>query len=144
MRIQREGMPVVKTDLVNGERQLGRYMGVILRQHDGDWVPVVRHLDTIVTNYRLMLRPLQKRYTPASIPSSYFQQVQMQQRGPHDCLLLHLTTGQVLVFMVSTGRLADLYDDLNAMRAKPTRIHFDERVVRADVERLIGFLDSPV
>lgn len=130
-----------KIHLLTGERQLGRYMGVILRRRDGHWIPAVQHLDTIVTNYRLLLRPLLKRYDPASIPGSYLSDVVQEQLGRHECLLITLRTGQMLTLMVSTGRLADLYDDIQAMRARPPHFGFDNRITRDDIQRLVRYFD---
>jgi hypothetical protein len=63
----------------------------------------------------------------------------MAVRGHHHCVELHLITNHFLCAMLSTGKLADLYDDLRAMKQPPPRFAFDDKVARKDIERLITF-----
>lgn len=129
-----------KDMLVEGERRLGRYTAVILRPTaNGGWSPALMQLDTVVTNYRLMLRPHRKKYEPASIPARYIQAVLMARHDRYHCVQMNLSGGFVLCLMLQTGKLSDLFDDLHAMKAPAPRFHFDDKVARNDIERLITF-----
>lgn len=128
-----------KDIFVEGERRLGRYTVVILRQLDGDWTPAMLQLDATVTNYRLLLRPHRKKYQPASLPEQYISAIKQTTKGHYHCVELKLTTQHVLYLMLSTGRLDDFYDDLHAMKAPRPQFQFDETVAKQDIERLITF-----
>lgn len=129
-----------KDVLVEGERRLGRYTTVIMQHtQQGGWSPSVMQLDSLVSNYRLFLRPFRKKYVPATIPSHYIQRVLMTQVGRYHAVALELMTSHFLYIITSTGRLEDFYDDLRAMKAPPPRVRFDDRVARADIVRLITF-----
>lgn len=127
--------------LVNGERQLGRYTVVILRYSafSDSWNPDVMPLDATVTNYRLKLRPFQKKYKPATIPTSYVSAIEKRTLGRFHCVQLTLITGHLLCLMLSTGKLENLYDDLAAMKLPPPKFRFDEKIARDDIQRLITF-----
>lgn len=131
---------MTKTQWLDDERTLGRYTVVILHQtNKGHWSPSVMQLDTTVTNFRLVLRPFRKKYHPATIPSRYIKHVELTQAGRYNCVVLKLITGNLLYLMLSTGKLDDLRDDLNAMTTPPPRFQFDETVAKRDIERLITF-----
>jgi hypothetical protein len=129
-----------KDFLVEGERRLGRYTTVIMQvTQQGEWTPSLMQLDSLVSNYRLFLRPFRKKYVPATIPSHYIQRVLLTKIGRYNAVALELLTSHFLYIMTSTGRLEDFHDDLRAMKAPPPRVRFDERVARADIVRLITF-----
>ncbi|MCS6834961.1 MAG: hypothetical protein NZ750_02960 [Anaerolineae bacterium] len=129
-----------KDFLVEGERRLGRYTTVIMQQtQHGSWTPSVMQLDSLVSNYRLFLRPFRRKYVPATIPAHYVHRVLMTKLERYRVVALELLTSHYLYMMTSTGRLEDFYDDLRAMKAPPPRVRFDERVARADIVRLITF-----
>jgi hypothetical protein len=129
-----------KAMLVDGERRLGRYTVVLLLQsNSGNWQPAIMQLDAVVTNYRLLLRPFRKKYTPASLPSHYIKHVELAVKGHHHCVEVRLITNHLLCVMLSTGKLDDLYHDLSAMKQPPPRFAFDDKVARKDIERLITF-----
>jgi hypothetical protein len=126
--------------LVEGERLLGRYTVVLLQQSsNGNWQTSPMQLDAVVTNYRLLLRPHRKKYTPACLPSHYIKSVELTVKGNHHCVALHLITNHYLCAMLSTGKLDNLYHDLSAMKQPPPRFAFDDKVARKDIERLITF-----
>ena len=129
-----------KEVFVDSEYRVGRYTVVILRHADGNWYPAMMHLDAVITNYRLMLRPFRKKYEPASLPARYIDHIEATKRGMHHCISLHLTTGQELNIMMSTGHLEDLHADLRLMKV-PRRTHyeFDDSIARRDIQRLINF-----
>ena len=129
-----------KAMLVEGERRLGRYTVVLLQQsNNGKWQPSIMQLDAVVTNYRLLLRPFRKKYTPACLPSHYIKKVELTVKGNHHCVEVRLITNHFLCVMLSTGKLDDLYHDLSAMKQPPPRYAFDDKVARKDIERLITF-----
>jgi hypothetical protein len=125
---------------VEGERRLGRYTVVILRQSDnGRWMPSIMQLDATVTNYRLLLRPHRKKYEPASLPAAYIRAIELTRKGNYHCVQIKLLTDHLLFLMLSTGKLDDLHDDLKAMKAPPPKFSFDDKVAKHDIERLITF-----
>lgn len=125
---------------VAGERRLGRYTVVLLNQtSSGRWIPSVMQLDSIVTNYRLLLRPFRKKYLPASLPAEYIKSTEMTTQGKYHCIKIVLITNHILYIMLGTGKLDDLRDDLNTMKSPAPKFHFDEKVARKDIERLITF-----
>jgi len=129
-----------KDFLVEGERRLGRYTTVIMQHtQQGEWSPSVMQLDSLVSNYRLFLRPFRKKYVPATIPAHYIQRVLVTKLGRYQVVALELLTRHFLYIMTSTGRLEDFHDDLRAMKTPPPRVRFDERVAHADIVRLITF-----
>ncbi|MDQ7027059.1 MAG: hypothetical protein Q9P01_03455 [Anaerolineae bacterium] len=129
-----------KEMLVDGERRLGRYTIVLLQQtNSGEWQPALMQLDATVTNYRLLLRPFRKKYTPACLPSHYIKSIQQTVKGKHHCVEMHFITNHFICMMLSTGRLENLYDDLSAMKQPPPRFAFDDKVARKDIERLITY-----
>lgn len=129
-----------KEIFVDGERALGRYTVVLLNQvSNGHWVPATMQLDAMVTNYRLLLRPFRKKYAPASLPARYVKSAEMTTQDKHHCIALTLITDHILYIMLSTGKLDNLQDDLNAMKSPPPKFHFDDSVAKQDIERLITF-----
>lgn len=125
---------------VDGERRLGRYTVVLLNQTSGGrWMPSIMQLDSMVTNYRLLLRPFRKKYRPASLPAEYIKTVEMTRQGHYHCIKLLLITNHILYVMLSTGKLDDLLDDLHAMKSPAPNFHFDDKVAKKDIERLITF-----
>lgn len=125
--------------LVDGERILGRYTLVLLEHTAHGWAPSMLQLNSMVTNYRLVMKPFRRRYAPASIPRSYIREIDLVARGHHQSVMLRLREGSPLFFVLATGHLENLYDDLCAMRLPPPRFRFDESVARADIERLIAY-----
>lgn len=126
--------------LAPGERLLGRYT-VVLLQHTqaGGWQPSLMQLDAQVTNYRLMLRPMRKKYPPASLPSTVITRLALTRQSRYHCVAVSVNTGHWLYMTLSTGRLEHLYEDLHAMKQPPPRFRFDDRVAKADILRLITF-----
>lgn len=126
--------------LVDGERTIGRYTIVLLNQlSSGKWEPAMHQLDATVTNYRLLLRPFRKKYSPASLPSRYVKHAALTLQDKYHCVELRLITDHVLYMMLSTGKLDDLYDDLRAMKSPPVKFQIDDSLARNDIERLITF-----
>jgi len=125
--------------LVEGEEILGRYTIVLLQEaSNGAWLPSVMQLDAMITNYRLLLRPFRKKYDPASLPAHYITRIDMTVRDKYHVVELQLVTKHFLCLMLSTGKLNDLYRDVCAMK-RPTRFVFDDKLARADIERLITY-----
>lgn len=125
--------------LVRGERRLGQYTVTILQLMEYGWQPWALQLDCLVTNYRLMLRPIRKKYEPACLPKRFIKNIQQTTRDGHHCVALQLITDDYLYVMIATGNLNDLTDDLNTMKSPPPRFRFDESIARRDIERLISF-----
>lgn len=133
---------MIDTDslLIEDERILGRYTVALLQEtHPGEWSPLPMPMDAITTNFRLILRPLRKKYRPASLPARYLRSCYMMLQGNYRCIGLALSTGDWLYLMLSTGKLDHLHDDLQALKLPPPRFHFDNSVARDDIERLITF-----
>jgi len=132
--------------LIDGETILGQYMVAVLQRFpDGTWEPGMLQLSAIVTRYRLLLRPspARKRYRPACLPATHIQAVQITKRGGFHTLAITLLTGHVLFLIMSTGKLDDFHRHLASIRM-PQRVQFDERVARADIERLIQYFAGSV
>lgn len=129
---------------VEGEKRLGQYTIFILQHSSGGWMPAVMAMDGLVTNYRLMLRPTRKKYTPATLPGHYIKHVELTTRGSYHCVMLVLITGHELYLMPGTGKLDDLYDDLCTMKVPRPKFAFDDTVARRDIERLINFFRDAV
>ena len=99
--------------LVEGERRLGRYTVVLLQQmNNGVWQPAIMQLDASVTNYRLLLRPFRKKYTPACLPSHYIKNIELTTKGKYHSVEIRLITNHFICMMLSTGKLDDLFHDL--------------------------------
>jgi len=125
---------------VDGEKLFGRYTVVLLNQSSsGHWSPSLMQLDAMVTNYRLMLRPFRKKYTPASLPTAYITRAELTTQDRYHCVELTLSTKHILYMMLSTGKLDNLCDDLNAMKSPSSKFQFDDSVAKKDIERLITF-----
>lgn len=128
-----------KDVFVEGERRLGRYTVVILRQSGEHWEPSMLQLDATVTNFRLLLRPHRKKYKPASLPEQYITAIEKMLKGRYHCIEVQLSTKHVLYLMLSTGRLDNFYDDLHAMKAPRPHFQFDDNIAKQDIDRLITF-----
>ncbi len=128
--------------LLSGERKLGRYTVVLLQKNSNLlYTPSVIQLDTTITNYRLHLRPMHRRYTPATLPSRLVRRVELTQKGGYHCVQLTFVTQDRLYLILATGKLEDFYDDLNAMKVPPPRFSFDEEAARDNIQRLIQFFE---
>ena len=124
---------------VENERQLGRYSVEILMPTGGGWQPAVMPLEALVSNFRLLLKPFRKKYSHASIPSSYLTKVYENKLSNYLCVSLHLKTGHEIHLGTVSRYLPNLLEDLRAMRTPPPKFQFDESVARADIERLISY-----
>jgi hypothetical protein len=125
---------------VEGEKQLGQYTVYVLQQaSDGTWLPHVMGIDATVTNYRLMLRPMKRKYAPATLPGYMIQRVELMTKGTRHCILLRLTNGFELYLTVGTGNLTDLFDDLSVIKLPRPKFQFDDSVAKQDIERLVSF-----
>ncbi|GAB5494173.1 MAG: hypothetical protein Phog2KO_43880 [Phototrophicaceae bacterium] len=132
-----------KEIFVDGERRLGRYTVVLLSQTGtGRWMTSMMQLDSVVTNYRLLLRPFRKKYRPASLPAQYIKSMEMTTQGHYHCIKLLLITEHILYVTLSTGKLDDLYDDLRAMKSPAPKFQFDESIAKKDIQRLVNFFDK--
>lgn len=126
--------------LVEGEKAIGEYSVFILQRIGEDsWLPAVMPLDALVTNFRLMLRPMKKKYAPATLPAHYLRQITLTQKGRTHCIALMLITGHELYLINGTGKLDELFDDLTLMKVPRPKFQFDDKVARADIQRLISF-----
>ncbi|QPC82698.1 hypothetical protein G4Y79_23940 [Phototrophicus methaneseepsis] len=132
----------VPVDMLVGEKLLGSYTVVVLEHLAQGWQPTVMPLNAIVTNYRLTLKPYKKKYQPATLPSHFMRRVMLTTRGGYNCIELTVRTEHALYLMLSTGRLDDLYHDLNAMVTPPPRFRFDDKVAQEDIKRLVQFLEK--
>lgn len=126
--------------LVEGEKAIGEYSVFILQRVGEDsWQPAVMALDALVTNFRLLLRPMKKKYAPATLPSHYIRYISLIEKGRNHCVALTLITGHEFYLVNGTGKLNELYEDLNIMKVPRPKFHFDDTVARNDIERLISF-----
>lgn len=125
--------------LVKSERKLGHYTVTILQSTAYGWHPWRLQLDCLVTNYRLVLRPIRKKYEPACIPKRFIDDIVTTTRGKYHCISLRLITDDYIYLTIATGKLNDLADDLSAMKLPPPRFKFDDHIARRDIERLITF-----
>ncbi len=133
-------MAILEADFfVDGEKRLGQYMVFIVERSGDSWSTAVMALDAVVTNFRLMLRPSRKKYSPAMLPGHYIRQVEMTTRGRIHCISLHLITEHNLFLTPATGKIEHFYDDLCAMKAPRPRFHADDTVARTDIERLVNY-----
>jgi len=124
---------------IEGERRLGRYTVVLLQQTSSGWTPSVMQLDAIVTNYRLLLRPFRKKFTPASIPGQYITRLQQIEKDRKHVIALELLHEHAIYIMMSSGQLRDLLDDLSTMKLPVPQFTWDEDTARTNVSRLIEF-----
>lgn len=125
--------------LIDGEKRIGRYTVVLLTQTKrGTWLPSHMQLDTLVTNYRLMLRPFRKKYAPASLPAKYIASIEITLQDKSHCIDVTFVTQQKIYLMLSTGKLDHLYRDLCTMQS-PQRYIFDDTIAKHDIERLITY-----
>lgn len=132
------------TLLLDDERVLGRYTAVILRQSSaGTWQLEMMQLNATVTIYRLLLRPLRKKYAPATIPAHYFRALTLTERDGHRCVQMTLITGHVLHMKTATGSTDEFFNYLLALKLPRPRVHFDDQVARRDIERLVQFFEGP-
>ena len=59
---------------VDGERRLGRYTVVLLNKtNNGRWMPSIMQLDSMVTNYRLLLRSISQKISPCLFAIRVYQ-----------------------------------------------------------------------
>ncbi len=134
---------IKETDfLVEGEKAIGEYSVFILQRVGEDsWSPAVMPLDALVTNLRLLLRPMKKKYAPATLPARYLRDITLTQKGHNHCVALTLITGHELYLLNGTGKLDALFDDLSLMKVPRPKLQFqfDDKVARADIQRLISF-----
>jgi len=122
---------------VDGEKRLGQYTVFIVERSGDDWLHAVMVLDTMITNFRLMLRPTRKKYAPAMLPGHYIHHVEMTTRGRIHCVMLQLISGHDLFLSPSTGKIEHFYNDLCAMKIQRPQWN-DENVTRIDIERMIN------
>jgi hypothetical protein len=128
---------------VDGERQLGYYTIEIIRRVGNGWNPTVPPLHAVVSNYRLILKPqVRKAYTPASIPSNYFSNVNSIEIGRHKGIQVSLSTGHDLYIMVSQRDSENMVDDIRTMLEPAPDFHFDDKIAQADIKRLIDFFNK--
>lgn len=128
--------------LVDGEKPIGEYSVFILqRVGEDNWSPAVMPLDALVTNFRLLLRPMKKKYAPATIPARYLRDITLTQKGHNHCVALTLITGHELYLINGTGKLDALYDDLSLMKVPRPKLQFqfDDKIAREDIQRLVSF-----
>jgi hypothetical protein len=130
-----------ETVLIEGERLFGRYTVVLLQPtQDKRWQPSTMQLNGIITNFRIVLRPLKRKYAPATLPSYYIKNIELTKQDNYNCIAVTLITDDILYLMLSTGNLEDLYYDLRTMKAPPPKYKFDETVARSAIERIVEFL----
>lgn len=132
-----------RLEIIEGEHLLGRYTVVILQKNQAnEWTPSVMQLDTSITNYRLYLRPMHRRYAPATLPVHMIRAIQPVIKNAYHCIEVTLLGNAKIYLMLATGRLEDFYDHLVLMKTPPLPFVFDEDVARHTVNRLIHFFKS--
>lgn len=124
---------------VEDERRLGRYTVQVLRRTNNGWAADIMQLEALVTNFRLLLKPFPRRYSAASIPSTYIKTVDIQQILQHRPVRLTLQTGHQLFIIINPRHLQDFHDDLATMLTPKPNFQFDEKIAREHIERLVSF-----
>jgi len=133
-------MAILEADFfVDGEKKLGQYTVFIVERNGDSWTAAVMALDAVVTNFRLMLRPSRKKYSPAMLPGHYIRHIEMTTRGRIHCISLQLITEHNLFLTPATGKIEYLYEDLCVMKVPRPRFHSDDSIARADIERLVNY-----
>lgn len=127
---------------IPGERRLGAYTVTVARYINQHWSPTLPALRFLVTNQRLLVTPqVRRQYAPASIPKSYITAMDEVTLGERDGVRIQLQTGHQIHLLMNREHGLRLLDDLRAMNALPTRVHFDNRVTEMEIQRLISFLN---
>ena len=130
------------TMFVEGERQLGQHTVRIARHSEAGWSPTIPPLEITVTNRRLFIRPqVRKAYQPASIPKDYVTHVREVELGMLHGLAISLKTGHTLYNFIDKEHGDKLMEDIRAMLLPTPHFKFDEKVVEADIQRLIDFIN---
>lgn len=124
---------------VEDEKRLGMYTVQILRRTNRGWSPDILQMQAIVTNFRLLIKPFPRRYTAASIPSSYIKKVENKEIERHKTVCLTLQTGHELYIILNPRQLENITEDLRAMIAPPPRFQFDETIAKEYISKMIAF-----
>lgn len=124
---------------IEGERRLGLYTVELLRKASTGWATNALPLFALVSNYRLILKPLKKKYPAASIPSTYVRLVEKIVLEPHRCIAVRFKDGGSLFLVVLSGSFDHLAEDLSAMKAPPPRFSFDNTIPLAKIHKLISY-----
>lgn len=129
---------------IEGERKLGFYQIEIARKTDSGWSPTIPALYALVSNYRLILSPQsRKHHDPASIPGNYITQIETVDMGRKRGIVLDLKTGdRINMFVFGRDGNEHFLEDVRAMKSPKPKFHYDDRVARQDIERLVSFLNQ--
>ena len=126
---------------VEGERLLGQHTVRIARYSSTGWSPTIPPLEITVTNRRLFIRPqVRKSYQPASIPKDYVTRVREVELGMLHGLAISLKTGHTLYNYIDKEHGDKLMEDIRAMLLPTPHFKFDEKIVEADIQRLVDFI----
>jgi hypothetical protein len=130
------------SQFVEGEKQLGRYTISIARYTGTQWSGTIPPLDVVTTNRRMFLRPQgRKKLEPASIPGNYIKKtLELEMSGQHG-MVIGLKTGHMIYILIGVEHRAQLIDDIHKMKIK-AKVHFDPKIVEADIQRLITFINQ--
>ncbi len=124
--------------LLPGERQLGQYQVQIARETSSGWVAAALPLTAVVSNARLMLKPItRKPYPVASLPHHYIVKVCEETYGQRAGVSVGLKNGYILHLFVSWGQTSQFYTDVQRMVTPSVRMHYIPSLPENDVVRLI-------
>jgi len=124
---------------VEDEKRLGMYTVQILRRTNRGWSPDILQMQALVTNFRLLIKPFHRKYTPASIPSSYIKKVDNREIERHRTVCLTLETGHELYIILNPRHVDNLTEDLRAMIAPPLPFQFDDSIAKEHIAKMISF-----
>lgn len=131
----------VQNVLVEGEEVLGRFQVEILAPSTDGWAPAVMAIETLVTNYRVLLKPFKKKYEPASIPNYFISSIGEDKLGGFPCLSICIKTGHNFHLMIPRRHKKLLYNSLLKMHIPKPKFKMDETVARDDIQRLVSFFE---
>jgi hypothetical protein len=131
----------VQKVLVKDEDVLGRFQVEILAPSSDGWAPAVMAIETLVTNYRVLLKPFKKKYEPASIPNYFISAIEEDNLGGFPCLTICIKTGHSFHLVIPRRHKKSLYNSLLKMHIPKPKFKMDENVARDDIQRLVSFFE---
>ena len=131
----------VQEVLVEGEEVLGRFQVEILALGTQGWSPAVMAIEALVSNYRLLLKPIKKKYDHASIPNYYISSIEENELDGFPCISITIKTGHVFNLVIPRRHKKVLYANLIQMRIPKPKFKMDENVARNDIQRLVAFFE---
>lgn len=127
--------------LIEGEKIVGRYQAEIARWSNERFISTVPALYAYVTNYRFVLQPqTRKRYTPASIPGRWIDQVHPL-NAPRRGISLEFKDGYKIYLFIIGDQSEALMKQLKSLAALPTVDSYAAPLSLDSLRRLINHLE---